>query len=86
MTRVHGQNLCRELPAAGDQGLGTWIRQRTDRPHEQPAGAAGCLWVGWTSVTTHDTKLTDWGNDSSNSRGAMQRQALGGSGGLSFMR
>src|SRR5438132_433897 len=47
-----------ELPAERDQGLGTWIRQRTDRPHERPAGAAGFSWVGWTSGATHDTKLT----------------------------
>jgi hypothetical protein len=76
------------LGVAGSRGPGPGDLdpQRTDRPHERPAGAAGCSWVGWTSVTTHDTKLTGWRNDSTNSRSATQRQALGGSGGLSFMR
>ncbi len=36
--------------------------------------------------TNQDTKLTGWRNDSANSRSATQRQALGGSGGWSFMR
>ena len=46
-----------ELPAERDQGLGTWIRQRNDRPLEQPAGEADRSRVGWTSGVTHDTWL-----------------------------
>ena len=32
-----------ELPAERDQGLGTWIRERTDRPLEQARGRDGLL-------------------------------------------
>ena len=38
-----------ELPAAGDQGLGTSIRQRTDRPHEEPALATRAH-HGWAGL------------------------------------
>jgi hypothetical protein len=34
--------LQRELPVERDQGLVTGIRQRTDRPLQQPAGTTGC--------------------------------------------
>ena len=83
-----GKTPVAELPAARVQGLVAWIRQRTNRPHQQPAGEAGCWWVGWTSVATRDTKLIGRGNDSANGQRASQRQALGGSEGLSlsFMR
>ncbi len=54
--------LCNEeLPVQRDQGLGTSIRQRADRPLERPAGGAGCSRVGWTAATTHDTWLTSRG-------------------------
>jgi hypothetical protein len=53
-----------ELPAERDQGLGTWIRQRNDRPLEQPAGEADRSRVGWTSGVTHDTWLRGRGTTS----------------------
>jgi hypothetical protein len=51
--------LKRELPRERDQGLETCLRQRIDRPLEQPAGGAGCSRVGWTSATPRDTWLAD---------------------------
>src|SRR5208337_2346014 len=45
--------LVREPPAAGDQGLGTSIRQRTDRPHEEPVGVRAARgWAGLPRVLT----------------------------------
>jgi len=38
MARVLGQSPNAELPAERDQGLGTWIRQRTNRPLEHARG------------------------------------------------
>jgi hypothetical protein len=73
-----------ELPAAGDQGLGTWLRQRTDRPHEWHSG----LLVGGLDFRyrSRRLRLTSPVNDFTNGRSASQCQALGGSVGLSFMR
>jgi hypothetical protein len=86
MTRVLGENSCKGVagsmgPEPGD------VDPSTNRSATRAArGRGGCSWVGWTSVTSHDTKLTGLGNDSANGRSATQRQALGGSAGLSFMR
>src|SRR5271170_2997497 len=56
--------LVREPPAARDQGLGTSIRQRTDRPHEEPAlvTRAARGWAGLPRVLT--TEAHRRGNDS----------------------
>jgi hypothetical protein len=51
MTRVHGQNSCRELPAAGDQGLGTWIRNEPIGRTSDP-GRGGLL-VGGLDFRYH---------------------------------
>jgi hypothetical protein len=46
MAQGLGPSSARERPATGDQDLGAGLRQRTDRPHAKPAGAAGSVWVG----------------------------------------
>jgi len=55
MTRT--KLLRRELPIKQDQSLVTGIRQRTNRPLEQPADETSCSRVDWTSATPRDTWL-----------------------------
>ncbi len=78
--------LQRELPVERDQGLVTGIRQRTDRPLQQPAGNGGPL-EGGLDIRSHARHKTHGpGNASADNWSGVWRQALGGSGGLSFMR
>ena len=86
MARVLGQSPSGELPAQRDQGLGTWIQQRTDRPLKHACGRDGLLEGGLDFHYPSRLLAHGPGNDSAGSHSRARRQALGGSEGLSFMR
>ena len=86
MARVLGQSPSGELPAERDQGLGTWLQQRTDRPLEHARGRDGLLEGGLDFRYPSRLLAHGPGNDSAGGRSRAWRQALGGSEGLSFMR
>jgi hypothetical protein len=84
MARVLGQCSKVELPAERDQGLGTGIRQRTNRPLEHARGGLLKGGLDIRYLSRHEAHAPGDGSASGESAGG--RQALGGSAGLSFMR
>ena len=75
-----------ELPAERDQGLGAWIRRRTDRPLKHARGRGGLL-KGGLDIRYHSRHGGSRAGERLRRRlERWLRQALGGSEGLSFMR